>query len=149
MLSDLINTLKPLNVPIETGVFTDKAPNEYIVLTPIDEYFLLFGDNAPLVDISSVRISLYTKGNYLSYCKGFNKWRIHINKPSVYWIWNRNYVSPLQYRCGKLLWNGGILMATIGLDKLYYAVIKEDANGDETYSTPVPLAKAISAELSI
>ena len=40
-------------------------------------------------------------------------------------------------------------MATIGLDKLYYAVIKEDANGDETYSTPVPLAKAISAELSI
>lgn len=40
-------------------------------------------------------------------------------------------------------------MATIGLDKLYYAVIKEDANGDETYNTPVPLAKAISAELSI
>ena len=40
-------------------------------------------------------------------------------------------------------------MATIGLDKLYYAVIKEDVNGDETYSTPVPLAKAISAELSI
>ena len=40
-------------------------------------------------------------------------------------------------------------MATIGLDKLYYAVIKEDENGDETYSTPVPLAKAISAELSI
>ncbi len=27
-------------------------------------------------------------------------------------------------------------MATIGLDKLYYAPITEDANGDETYGTP-------------
>lgn len=40
-------------------------------------------------------------------------------------------------------------MATIGLDKLYYATIKENENGDETYGTPTPLAKAISAELSI
>lgn len=41
-------------------------------------------------------------------------------------------------------------MATIGLDKLYYATITEDATtGDETYDTPVMLAKAISAELSI
>lgn len=40
-------------------------------------------------------------------------------------------------------------MATIGLDKLYYAPITEDANGNETYGTPVKLAKAISAELSI
>ena len=40
-------------------------------------------------------------------------------------------------------------MATIGLDKLYYAKITEDAAGDETYGTPIPLAKAISAELSV
>ena len=40
-------------------------------------------------------------------------------------------------------------MATIGLDKLYYAPITEDANGNETYGTPVQLAKAISAELSV
>ena len=39
-------------------------------------------------------------------------------------------------------------MATIGLDRLYYAKITEDDNGDETYDTPMPLAKAISAELS-
>ena len=37
-------------------------------------------------------------------------------------------------------------MATIGLDKLYYAKITEDADGNETYATPVQLAKAISAE---
>ena len=40
-------------------------------------------------------------------------------------------------------------MATIGLDKLYYAPITEDTNGDETYGTPAVLAKAISAELSV
>ncbi len=40
-------------------------------------------------------------------------------------------------------------MATIGLDKLYYASITEDSNGNETYGTPVQLAKAISADLSI
>lgn len=40
-------------------------------------------------------------------------------------------------------------MATIGLDKLFYAPITEDASGNETYGTPVQLAKAISAELSV
>ena len=40
-------------------------------------------------------------------------------------------------------------MATIGLDKLYYAKITEGANGEETYATPIQLAKAISADLSV
>lgn len=40
-------------------------------------------------------------------------------------------------------------MATIGLDKLFYSKITEDENGEETYATPVPLAKAMTAELSI
>jgi len=41
-------------------------------------------------------------------------------------------------------------MATIGLDRLYYAPITEaSGTGHETYGTPVMLAKAISAELSV
>ncbi|MDD4291073.1 MAG: phage tail protein [Clostridia bacterium] len=40
-------------------------------------------------------------------------------------------------------------MATIGLDKLYYAKITEDADGNETYGNPAQLAKAISADLSV
>ena len=40
-------------------------------------------------------------------------------------------------------------MATIGLDKLYYSKITEDAEGQETYGTPKPLAKAMTAELSV
>ena len=40
-------------------------------------------------------------------------------------------------------------MATIGLDKLYYATITEDASGNETYGAPKQLAKAITADLTI
>lgn len=40
-------------------------------------------------------------------------------------------------------------MATIGLDKLYYARITENDKGEETYAAPKQLAKAISAELSV
>jgi len=40
-------------------------------------------------------------------------------------------------------------MATIGLDKLYYATITEDEDGNETYGTPEQLAKAMSADLSV
>ena len=40
-------------------------------------------------------------------------------------------------------------MATIGLDKLYYAPITEDEKGEETYGTPTQLAKAMTADLSV
>lgn len=40
-------------------------------------------------------------------------------------------------------------MATIGLDALHYAEITEDEEGNETYGTPVKVAKAMSAELSV
>ena len=40
-------------------------------------------------------------------------------------------------------------MATIGLSDMYYAPITESATGIETYGTPVRLAKAIQADLSI
>ena len=40
-------------------------------------------------------------------------------------------------------------MATIGLDKLYYAKITEDEDGNETYASPVQLAKAMTADLSV
>ena len=40
-------------------------------------------------------------------------------------------------------------MATIGLDKLYYAKITEDDQGNETYATPTQLAKAMTADLSV
>ena len=41
------------------------------------------------------------------------------------------------------------MMATIGMDKLYYAKITEGVDGSETYAVPVQLAKAIKADLSV
>lgn len=40
-------------------------------------------------------------------------------------------------------------MATIGLDKPYFATITEGENGVETYGTPQVLAKAIQADLTV
>ena len=40
-------------------------------------------------------------------------------------------------------------MATIGMDKLYYAKITDGADGNETYDTPKVLAKAMKADLSV
>ena len=40
-------------------------------------------------------------------------------------------------------------MATIGLDKLFYSKITEDANGSETYGTPSVLAKAMTAGITV
>lgn len=64
ILSELNTVLAPV-LPIETGVFSDTPPDEYIVLTPMTDEFALFGDDKPLVDVSEVRISLFSKGNYL------------------------------------------------------------------------------------
>lgn len=40
-------------------------------------------------------------------------------------------------------------MATIGLDRMYFASITEDADGNETYGTPEKLAKAMTVEMEI
>jgi hypothetical protein len=63
ILSELNTILAPI-LPVETGVFSDTPPDEYLVLTPMTDGFALFGDNAPLMDVSEVRLSLFSKGNY-------------------------------------------------------------------------------------
>jgi phi13 family phage major tail protein len=40
-------------------------------------------------------------------------------------------------------------MSTVGFDKLFYAKITEDNNGEETYGVPMQLSKAIKADLTI
>lgn len=64
LLSDIHTTLSKLDIPIETGVFTDTAPDKYIVVVPMSDSFDLHADNAPIVDIQEARISLYAKGSY-------------------------------------------------------------------------------------
>ena len=64
ILSDLYTALSALDIPIETGVFKDEAPERYIVIVPMVESFDLHADNKPEVDVQEVRLSIYTKGSY-------------------------------------------------------------------------------------
>ena len=64
-LKELNTLLDSLNLPVETGAFSNKAPDTYIVLTPLIDVFDIYADNRPEVDVQEVRISLFTKHNYL------------------------------------------------------------------------------------
>ncbi len=65
ILADIQTVVTPLDIPIETGVFKDEAPERYIVVTPIADTFDLHADNAPGVDVQEARLSLYSQGNYI------------------------------------------------------------------------------------
>jgi len=64
VLADIQSALSNLGIPIETGVFTDKAPAKYIVVVPLADSFDLHADNAPGCDVQEARISLYAQGSY-------------------------------------------------------------------------------------
>lgn len=64
LLSDLKTIINALDIPVETGIFSGEAPNEYIVLVPIYDDFELYADDFPEQDVQSVRLSLFTKNNY-------------------------------------------------------------------------------------
>ena len=56
--------IEELNIPVETGVFNGNIPPAYVVLTPLNDNYDLFGDNKPLAETSEVRVSLFNFGNY-------------------------------------------------------------------------------------
>ena len=64
ILADMQRVIKPLGIPIETGVFTDKAPDKYIVVVPLTDTFAVHADNQPEIDVQEARLSLYTQGSY-------------------------------------------------------------------------------------
>lgn len=64
LLSELKDLATEYGLPVETGVFSGAAPEEYLVLTPLSDTFDLFGDNTPEIDVQEVRLSLFTKGSY-------------------------------------------------------------------------------------
>ena len=65
VLADIQTALSALDIPIETGVFTDTAPAKYIVAVPITDTFDLHADNAPGIDVQEARLSLYVR-NYMA-----------------------------------------------------------------------------------
>ena len=45
LLSDLQTIAEHCGVPVETGVFSGKAPDTYLVITPLSDSFELHGTN--------------------------------------------------------------------------------------------------------
>ena len=64
ILRELNTILDALGVPAETGVFKGKAPDEYVVITPMTDSFEGFADNKPQYETQEARISLFSKNNY-------------------------------------------------------------------------------------
>lgn len=64
ILADIQRVVSPLGIPIETGVFKDKAPDKYIVVVPLSDTFDVHADNQPICDVQEARLSLYSQGSY-------------------------------------------------------------------------------------
>ena len=65
ILADIQSALSDLDIPIETGVFSDEPPEEYVVVTPLADTYELHADNLPEYETQEARLSLFSKGNYL------------------------------------------------------------------------------------
>lgn len=65
ILSELNTLLTNMKVQVETGKMSDKVADEYVVLVPISDNFSLFCDDIPKYETSEVRLSVFTKGNYM------------------------------------------------------------------------------------
>ena len=64
MLEELNTIVESAGIPVETGIFSSTAPDEYVVITPISEHFGLFSDDGPGMNIEEARLSLFSKKNY-------------------------------------------------------------------------------------
>jgi len=65
ILTELVSVMDKLGLPVETGVFSGKAPEEYAVLTPLAETFEVHADDRPQHETQEARVSLYSRGSYL------------------------------------------------------------------------------------
>ena len=64
LLSELNTLLDTLQIPVETGVFNGKAPETYVVITPLTDTFALYAGDCPQYEVQEARLSLFSQGNY-------------------------------------------------------------------------------------
>ena len=65
LLSELKIVIEAVGLPVETGMFSDEPPDEYVVVTPLADTYELHADNLPGYETQEARLSLFSKGNYL------------------------------------------------------------------------------------
>jgi len=73
LLSELKIVIEAVGLPVETGVFSDEPPDEYVVVTPLADTYELHADNLPEYEIQEARLSLFSRGNYLKRKKQLSK----------------------------------------------------------------------------
>ena len=65
LLSELNTIAESCGVPVETGVFSDAAPDTYLVLTPLSDGFDLHADDRLDIDTQEVRLYQFCPENYM------------------------------------------------------------------------------------
>ena len=73
LLSELKTVIEAVGLPVETGVFADEPPEEYVVVTPLADTYELHADNLPEYEIQEARLSLFSRDNYLKRKKQLSK----------------------------------------------------------------------------
>lgn len=66
ILKDITDTLQITGIQIETGIFSEKAPDEYIVIIPMGDIFDFYADDLPNSELQEARLSLFSKENYMA-----------------------------------------------------------------------------------
>ena len=64
LLAEIQEALSVTGIPVETGVYSGKAPDTYIVAVPMEDSLELYADDLPTEEVQEVRLSLFTKNNY-------------------------------------------------------------------------------------
>ena len=73
LLSELKIVIEAVGLPVETGVFSDEPPDEYVVVTPLADTYELHADNLPWYETQEARLSLFSRDNYLKRKKQLSK----------------------------------------------------------------------------
>jgi hypothetical protein len=72
ILEELHELLDPI-LPTENDFYSGVPLETYAVLIPLDEPLGLYADDLPLIEMPIVRISVFTKNNYISLVKQLKK----------------------------------------------------------------------------
>ena len=65
LLKGIKEALMPTGIQIETGIFSQEAPDEYLVIIPMGETYDFFADDLPSLELQEARLSLFSKENYM------------------------------------------------------------------------------------
>ena len=84
-----MTVLSELNTLLSDMSIQTEALDEYVVLVPISDNFSLFCDDKPKYETSEVRLSIFTKGNYMQLKKKIVKGLLNNN----FTITDKRYVE--------------------------------------------------------